>query len=70
MIMAKLKLGMTLELALPLPGLTKEEAEAEVSTDEAKAAFANHVTKHLIETAEAAGGNASVTEVTITIVEV
>jgi hypothetical protein len=70
MIIGKMRLAMVLEMTVPLPGMTKEEAEAEVSTDEAKTSFARHVTQHLIEKAEAAGGNLTVNEALISIVEV
>lgn len=70
MILGKISVSMTMEIAIPLPGLTRAEAEAEVNTDAAKASFAQEITQHLTKTAEAGGGTLTVSETSITIVEV
>lgn len=70
MIMMKIKATMELELALPLPGVSLEDAQAQFASEDAQNDLAKGIVDEIGKQAAAAGGNAKLLDCSVTAVEV
>ncbi|WP_425962661.1 hypothetical protein [Rhizobium nepotum] len=70
MILMKIKATMELELALPLPDVSLEQAQAQFATETAQREISEGIVDEIAKQAAAAGGSAKLLNCSVSAVEV